>query len=89
MLLLDSLHAMNPKPLKPLIRMFMFSFTIKMFHRLVADIFRTEGRHENIGLINDIVPQQRNGVECGVFVLYYTHLFVENRQNGLDHFQVD
>ncbi|XP_075521608.1 putative ubiquitin-like-specific protease 2A [Primulina tabacum] len=42
MLLLDSLRALDPMRLEPLIRSF------------VVDIFETQDRHENIKLINDI-----------------------------------
>ncbi|XP_039116483.1 ubiquitin-like-specific protease 1D [Dioscorea cayenensis subsp. rotundata] len=72
MLLLDSLHQANPKRLEPDIR------------RFVLDICRTEARDENKAAISKIpllipnVPQQRNGVDCGIFVLYYIYLFVQN-----------
>ncbi|KAG8388911.1 hypothetical protein BUALT_Bualt02G0174500 [Buddleja alternifolia] len=72
MLLLDSLHAMGPLRLEPLIR------------RFVSDIYDTEDRVEDKYLIQEIpllvpkVPQQRNGHECGVFVLYYANLFLES-----------
>ncbi|XP_039133206.1 probable ubiquitin-like-specific protease 2A [Dioscorea cayenensis subsp. rotundata] len=72
MLLLDSLHQANPKRLEPDIR------------RFVLDICRTEARDENKTAISKIpllipnVPQQRNGVDCGIFVLYYIYLFVQN-----------
>ncbi|KAL0389256.1 UNVERIFIED_CONTAM: putative ubiquitin-like-specific protease 2B [Sesamum calycinum] len=72
MLLLDSLHTLGPLRLEPLIR------------RFVLDIYETEDRPEckdmvqNIPLLVPQVPQQRNGEECGIFVLYYTNLFLEN-----------
>ncbi|KAF3550501.1 hypothetical protein DY000_02006311 [Brassica cretica] len=50
----------------------------------VLDIFRIEGRSEDSSLVDDIplhapdVPQQTNDVECGSFVLYYIHRFIEN-----------
>ncbi|KAL0459089.1 UNVERIFIED_CONTAM: putative ubiquitin-like-specific protease 2B [Sesamum latifolium] len=72
MLLLDSLHTLGPLRLEPLIR------------RFVLDIFETEDRREckdmvqNIPLLVPQVPQQRNGEECGIFVLYYINLFLEN-----------
>ncbi|CAF1707970.1 unnamed protein product [Brassica napus] len=52
--------------------------------RFVLDIFRIEGRSEDSSLVDDIpfhapdVPQQTNDVECGSFVLYYIHRFIEN-----------
>lgn len=72
MLLLDSLEMTNPKRLEPDIRKF------------VLDIFYSEGREEKEELISKIpllvpkVPQQRNGVECGIFVLYFIILFLES-----------
>ncbi|KAL2238524.1 UNVERIFIED_CONTAM: putative ubiquitin-like-specific protease 2B [Sesamum indicum] len=72
MLLLDSLHTLGPLRLEPLLR------------RFVLDIYETEDRPEckdmvqNIPLLVPQVPQQRNGEECGIFVLYYTNLFLEN-----------
>ncbi|KAM5571764.1 putative ubiquitin-like-specific protease 2A [Rosa sericea] len=72
MLLLDSLEMADPKRLEPNIRKF------------VVDIFREEGRPENMNLLRKIpllipkVPQQRNDEECGNFVLYFINLFMEN-----------
>ncbi|XP_039117554.1 probable ubiquitin-like-specific protease 2A isoform X2 [Dioscorea cayenensis subsp. rotundata] len=72
MLLLDSLHKADPKRLEPDIR------------RFVLDICRTEAGDEmkediyKIPLLVPKVPQQRNGVDCGIFVLYYLHLFAQN-----------
>ncbi|CAK9143477.1 unnamed protein product [Ilex paraguariensis] len=49
---------------------------------LVLDIYKAEGRSENKKLISRIpllvpkVPQQKNGDECGYFVLYFINLFV-------------
>ncbi|KAF3514404.1 hypothetical protein F2Q69_00005547 [Brassica cretica] len=46
--------------------------------------FVIEGRSEDSSLVDDIplhapdVPQQTNDVECGSFVLYYIHRFIEN-----------
>ncbi|KAK8545177.1 hypothetical protein V6N13_066474 [Hibiscus sabdariffa] len=71
-LLLDSLQMSDPLRLEPDIRKFMF------------DIYKAEGRPENKQMIYKIpllvpkVPQQRNGKECGNFVLYYIKLFVES-----------
>lgn len=72
MLLLDSLEMADPKRLEPNIRKF------------VVDIFREEGRPENLNLLKKIpllvpkVPQQRNDEECGNFVLYFINLFMES-----------
>lgn len=72
MLLLDSLEMANPRRLEPDIRKF------------VLDIYRSEGRDENEKLIYKIpllvpkVPQQRNGEECGQYVLYFINLFVKD-----------
>ncbi|KAL7151982.1 hypothetical protein ABFS83_04G067500 [Erythranthe nasuta] len=72
MLLLDSLHTLGPLRLETLIR------------RLVLDIYETEDRPEDRDIVEKIpllvpkVPQQRNGNECGVFVLYYINLFLES-----------
>ncbi|WRX19584.1 Ulp1 protease family [Theobroma cacao] len=71
MLLLDSLEIANPRRLEPDIRKF------------VLDIYRAEGRPEKKEMIYRIpllvpkVPQQRDGEECGKFVLYFINLFVE------------
>ncbi|KAA8540687.1 hypothetical protein F0562_024394 [Nyssa sinensis] len=72
MLLLDSLQMASPKRLEPGIRKFVF------------DIYKAEDRPEKKKLIYRIpllvpkVPQQRNGEECGNFVLYYINLFLES-----------
>ncbi|KAJ4974243.1 hypothetical protein NE237_007417 [Protea cynaroides] len=72
MLLLDSLEMTNPKRLEPDIRKFLL------------DIYRAEERPEREDLILKIpllvpkVPQQRNGEDCGIFVLYFINLFVED-----------
>ncbi|KAH8496792.1 hypothetical protein Peur_054618 [Populus x canadensis] len=72
MLLLDSLEMASPKRLEPDIRKF------------VWDIYESEGRPENKHMISQIpllvpkVPQQRNGVECGNYVLYFINLFVQD-----------
>ncbi|XP_021908880.1 probable ubiquitin-like-specific protease 2A [Carica papaya] len=72
MLLLDSLARANPRRLEPDIRKFVF------------DIYESEGRSESKRLISQIpllvpkVPQQRNGDECGNFVLYFINLFMKD-----------
>ncbi|XP_058102131.1 probable ubiquitin-like-specific protease 2A isoform X2 [Magnolia sinica] len=80
MLLLDSLEMANPKRLEPYIRKF------------VLDIYRSEGREEREKLISRIpllvpkVPQQRNGEECGVFVLYFIKLFLQSAPENFSIF---
>ncbi|KAL2510939.1 Cysteine proteinases superfamily protein [Abeliophyllum distichum] len=72
MLLLDSLHATGPTRLEPLIR------------RIVFDIHKIEERQASKELLKKIpllvpkVPQQRNGEECGFYVLHYINLFLES-----------
>ncbi|KAM7480140.1 hypothetical protein LguiA_028353 [Lonicera macranthoides] len=72
MLLLDSMQLAEPKRLEPGIRKF------------VLDIYKSEERPEDKKLIYKIpllipkVPQQRNGEECGNYVLYYMNLFMEH-----------
>ncbi|XP_027119597.1 probable ubiquitin-like-specific protease 2A isoform X2 [Coffea arabica] len=72
MLLLDSLQTTDPRRLEPGIRKF------------VLDIHNVEERPRNKLLLNKIpflipqVPQQRNGEECGCYVLQYISLFIEN-----------
>ncbi|XP_039117536.1 probable ubiquitin-like-specific protease 2A [Dioscorea cayenensis subsp. rotundata] len=72
MLLLDSLQQADPGKLEPDIR------------RFVLDIYGAEARKEKEAVISKIplfipkVPQQRNGEECGIFVLYFIYLFVQN-----------
>ena len=52
--------------------------------RFVVDIFRAEGKPENLNILKRIpllvpkVPQQINDQECGNFVLYFINLFMEN-----------
>ncbi|KDP26916.1 hypothetical protein JCGZ_18074 [Jatropha curcas] len=71
MLLLDSLQMAGPRRLEPAIRKF------------VLDIYRSGGRPESkqsisrIPLLVPKVPQQRDGEECGNYVLYFINLFVE------------
>ncbi|KAM7277301.1 hypothetical protein ACFE04_019167 [Oxalis oulophora] len=71
MLLLDSLELAEPRRYEPNIRKF------------VLDIYREEGRPEtkreiyNIPLLVPQVPQQRDGEECGKYVLYYINRFAE------------
>ncbi|XP_020235782.1 probable ubiquitin-like-specific protease 2A isoform X1 [Cajanus cajan] len=71
MLLLDSLEMANPRRLEPEIR------------RFVLDIYKTADRPETKHLVSQIpflvpkVPQQRDGNECGFFVLYFINLFLE------------
>ncbi|CAI9105987.1 OLC1v1005037C2 [Oldenlandia corymbosa var. corymbosa] len=71
-LLLDSLQQTNPRWLEPGIRKF------------ILDIYHTYGIPATMESIRKIpflipkVPQQRNGEECGTFVLYYIKLFIEN-----------
>ncbi|KAL3828671.1 hypothetical protein ACJIZ3_017473 [Penstemon smallii] len=75
LLLLDSLRAIGPKRLEPLIR------------RLLLDLYTIEGRLENKQQLQQLkktpllippVPQQRKGEECGYYVLYYISLFLES-----------
>ncbi|CAI0446315.1 unnamed protein product [Linum tenue] len=72
MLLLDSLENAGPGRIEPDLRKFLL------------DIYRSEGRAVNKKLIHQIpllipkVPQQRDDVECGKFVLYFIHLFVRD-----------
>ncbi|KAE8663377.1 sentrin-specific protease 1-like isoform X2 [Hibiscus syriacus] len=72
MLLLDSLQMSGPRRLEPMIRKF------------VLDIFEAEKRPvtkeaiSKIPLLVPKVPQQRNGEECGSFVLFFISLFMES-----------
>ncbi|KAA3486042.1 putative ubiquitin-like-specific protease 2A isoform X2 [Gossypium australe] len=80
MLLLDSLQMSDPLRLEADVRRFMF------------DIYKAEGRPENKQMIYQVpllvpkVPQQRNGKECGNFVLYFINLFVKNAP---ENFNID
>uniref|UniRef100_A0A1D1XNJ9 Putative ubiquitin-like-specific protease 2A n=1 Tax=Anthurium amnicola TaxID=1678845 RepID=A0A1D1XNJ9_9ARAE len=71
MLLLDSLGKIDPMRLEPDIR------------RFVLDIYKSEGFEGKEDYISEIpllvpkVPQQRNGEECGIFVLYFIYLFLQ------------
>lgn len=81
MLLLDSLQKADPKRLEPGIRKF------------VLDIYKSEKRLEKKDIIYRIpllvpkVPQQKNGEECGSFVLYYIKLFVESAPENFSIFE--
>ncbi|KAE8674853.1 hypothetical protein F3Y22_tig00111708pilonHSYRG00062 [Hibiscus syriacus] len=63
-----------------------FAFILNMpdVNRFVFNIYKVEGRPENkqtiypIPLLVPKVPQQRNGKECGNFVLYFIKSFVES-----------
>ncbi|KAJ8771289.1 hypothetical protein K2173_026466 [Erythroxylum novogranatense] len=78
MLLLDSLEIANPRRFEPDIRKF------------VLDIYRSEGRASNKKMISKIpflvpkVPQQRNDNECGIYVLYYINLFMQDAPEDFD-----
>ncbi|XP_012571718.1 uncharacterized protein [Cicer arietinum] len=71
MLLLDSLEMADPRRLEPEIR------------RFVQDIYKAGDRPETKHLISKIpllvpkVPQQKDGTDCGNFVLYFIKLFLE------------
>ncbi|EMS53880.1 putative ubiquitin-like-specific protease 2B [Triticum urartu] len=71
MLLLDSLNTTDPKRLAPEIRGF------------IRGIYEIEEREESVHFIKKIrlefpkVPQQ-NGEECGIYVLYFIHCFLQN-----------
>ncbi|CAN1192971.1 Probable ubiquitin-like-specific protease 2A [Linum perenne] len=71
MLLLDSLENADPRRIEPSIRKFLL------------DIYKSEGRAETkqsirkIPLLVPKVPQQTNDEECGRYVLYYVHLFMQ------------
>ncbi|XP_047944100.1 uncharacterized protein LOC125190755 isoform X2 [Salvia hispanica] len=72
LLLLDSLQSMDPKRLEPSIR------------RLLIDIYESEGRTESKKELQKIplwipeVPQQKEGNECGFYVLYYIRHFIDS-----------
>lgn len=73
MLLLDSMHKTGPKRLEPEIRKFIW------------DIYKSEDLPDcseelarKIPLLVPKVPQQKDGEECGKYVLYYINLFLEN-----------
>ncbi|CAD6257261.1 unnamed protein product [Miscanthus lutarioriparius] len=73
MIVLDSLNTTDPTRLRSAIRKF------------IADIYKTEEREESKQFINNIrlefpkVPQQ-NGDECGIYVLYFIHCFLQNKK---------
>ncbi|XP_042498149.1 probable ubiquitin-like-specific protease 2A isoform X2 [Macadamia integrifolia] len=81
MLLLDSLGMTNPNRLEPDIRKFLL------------DIHRAEERPEREDLISNIpllvprVPQQRNGDDCGIFVLYFINLFIKEAPENFSIFE--
>lgn len=72
MLLLDSLHQTGPRRLERDIR------------RFILDVYRSQEKEENsdsiakIPLLLPKVPQQTNGEECGIYVLYFIHLFMHS-----------
>uniref|UniRef100_A0A7N0UYN0 Ubiquitin-like protease family profile domain-containing protein n=1 Tax=Kalanchoe fedtschenkoi TaxID=63787 RepID=A0A7N0UYN0_KALFE len=72
MLLLDSLENTGPRRYETEIRKFVF------------DVFQAMGRSETKKMLSKIpfvvpkVPQQIDDKECGKFVLYFIHLFMNN-----------
>ncbi|KAG6516623.1 probable ubiquitin-like-specific protease 2A [Zingiber officinale] len=72
MLLLDSLHETEPRRLEQDIR------------RFILDVYRSQEKEENSDSIAKIplflpeVPQQTNGEACGIYVLYFIHLFIHS-----------
>ncbi|KAF6165353.1 hypothetical protein GIB67_018797 [Kingdonia uniflora] len=72
MLLLDSLGMANSTLIEPEIRKF------------VSDLYGEENSQETkssiakIPLLVPKVPQQKNSEDCGIFVLYYIHLFLKS-----------
>ncbi|TYI72415.1 hypothetical protein E1A91_D07G060500v1 [Gossypium mustelinum] len=72
MLLLDSMQKSGPRRLEPTIRKFLL------------DVYEAEKRPvtkqaiSKIPLLIPKVPQQRNGEDCGRFVLYFISLFMES-----------
>ncbi|MQL89719.1 hypothetical protein Taro_022293 [Colocasia esculenta] len=72
MILLDSVIISEPLKVEPTIR------------RFVKDLYHTQGKLASSRTIGSIlllhlkVPQQRDGEECGVFILYYIYLFLKN-----------
>ncbi|MBA0639277.1 hypothetical protein Goklo_022320 [Gossypium klotzschianum] len=72
MLLLDSMQMSGPRRLEPTIRKFLL------------DVYEAEKRPvtkqaiSKIPLLIPKVPQQRNGEDCGRFVLYFISLFMES-----------
>ncbi|XP_042001120.1 probable ubiquitin-like-specific protease 2B isoform X2 [Salvia splendens] len=72
LLLLDSLQGMDPKRLEPSIR------------RLLIDIYESEERTESKKELQKIplwipeVPQQKEGNECGFYVLFYIRCFIDS-----------
>ncbi|ERN13634.1 hypothetical protein AMTR_s00049p00094540 [Amborella trichopoda] len=72
LLLLDSLRMAEPRRLEPDIRKF------------VWDIYKSEGGKESKEIVSRIpllvpkVPQQRDEKQCGMFVLQFIDLFLQN-----------
>ncbi|MQL86948.1 hypothetical protein Taro_019477, partial [Colocasia esculenta] len=72
MLLLDSLLSIGARSLE----VHIISF--------VMDIYKAIGREVDKDIIAQIplhvpkVPQQKNGEECGIFILYFIHLFMRD-----------
>ncbi|KAL8527336.1 hypothetical protein ACS0TY_005268 [Phlomoides rotata] len=81
MLLLDSLNAIGPTRLEPLIRRFLF------------DIYKSEDRPvskqqlKKVPLLIPKVPQQKQGEECGFYVLLYINRFIERAPENFDQFE--
>ncbi|KAK4778870.1 hypothetical protein SAY86_006398 [Trapa natans] len=79
MLLLDSLLMSDPKRLEPDIRKF------------VMGIYEVENKPHKEAEVREIpllipkVPQQRNADDCGLFVLYFLKLFVQNAPVNFSH----
>ncbi|MQM01930.1 hypothetical protein Taro_034692 [Colocasia esculenta] len=107
LLLLDSLGNINSMHLEPDIRRYVlhihvcfcdheFGSEVVSLHRFVFDIYKSEGCEDEesiskIPLLVPKVPQQRDGESCGIFVLYFIHLFSQDapeafNQEGYPYF---
>uniref|UniRef100_A0ACD5W716 Uncharacterized protein n=1 Tax=Avena sativa TaxID=4498 RepID=A0ACD5W716_AVESA len=81
MLLLDSLRTTDPVNLRSTIT------------RLIVDIFKTEERLDSEQFINDVhiefpeVPQQ-TGDDSGIYVLFFIHCFLQDKESGEDFSQL-
>ncbi|KAL0389254.1 UNVERIFIED_CONTAM: Ubiquitin-like-specific protease 2 [Sesamum calycinum] len=78
MLLLDSLHAIGPTRLEPLIRRLLFDIHVS------EEKLESKEQLKKMPLLIPKVPQQRKGEECGFYVLYYINLFLESAPENFD-----
>ncbi|KAL7113596.1 hypothetical protein ACP275_04G070600 [Erythranthe tilingii] len=78
MLLLDSLHAIGPTRLESIARRLLFDMHVS------EERLESKEQLKKMRFLIPNVPQQKNGDECGFYVLYYIKLFLESAPENFD-----